>query len=273
MAVDVWAHSRSGVSGRRRSLGEHCRSTAWWAGWFAEEFGAGQLAYAVGLFHDAGKASCAWQDRLAVVDGTDAPVGVPHKEFGAHLLTPRVSVYAMTIAGHHGGLTDLTEFRGQLAKIAAEDDSGTVERFFRCVPEASSVLCEVGLLPTGWGEVAGTVTEMRMRMMFSAMVDADHLDTGAHREGLAGPRVAAHADMSVLVERFERNRVAAIASRGGGVGGLREEVYAASVAAASGAPGVFRLAAPTGLGKTFAQAGFGLHHSAAFGNRRVVLAG
>ncbi|MFI8974256.1 CRISPR-associated helicase Cas3' [Nocardia asteroides] len=270
--MDIWAHSRSAVSGRRHSLAEHCRSTAWWAARFAGEFGAGQLAYAVGLLHDAGKASCAWQDRLAVVDGTDAPVGVPHKEFGAQLLMPRVSVYAMSVAGHHGGLTDRAEFRGQLAKAAAGEDSGAAERFFRCVPEASSVLCDVGLMPERWGELAGTVTEMRVRMVFSALVDADHLDTGAHREGLIGPRVAPPADMGRLVERFERRRAEAIGSRGGGVGGLREEVYDASVAAASRGPGVYRLAAPTGLGKTFAQAGFGLHHAAVFGKRRVIVA-
>lgn len=271
--MDIWAHSCSAVSGRRHKLAEHCRSTARWAGWFAGEFGAGELAFAVGLFHDAGKASCAWQDRLAVVDGTDAPVGVPHKELGAHLLAPRVGPYAMTIAGHHGGLTDLAEFRAQLAKVAAEDSTGTTERFLRCVPEASPVLCGVGLVPAGWQARVGTLPEMRVRMLFSALVDADHLDTGAHREGLQGPRVAPHAEMAVLVQRFEQRRAEAISTRGsGGVDGLREEVYAAAVAAASRGPGVFRLAAPTGLGKTFAQAGFGLHHAALFGKRRVVVA-
>ncbi|MFC4375546.1 CRISPR-associated helicase Cas3' [Nocardia halotolerans] len=272
--MDIWAHSRSAVSGRRHHLSEHCRSTAWWAGWFAEEFGAGQVAFAAGLSHDAGKASCTWQDRLAVVDGTDAPVGVPHKEFGARLVAPRLGVFAMTIAGHHGGLTDLAEFKAQLAAIADDSEPVTAERFFRCVPEASTVLCDVGLLPTRWRTAPQQVTEMRVRMVFSALVDADHLDTGAHRAGWAGPRVAAHADMNALVARFERRRAAAISahSRDSVVGGLREEVYAASVAAASRGPGVFRLAAPTGLGKTFAQAGFGLHHAAAFGKRRVVVA-
>ncbi len=51
-------------TGVRHGLVEHCRSTAWWAGWFAASFGAGESAYVLGLFHDAGKASCGWQQRL-----------------------------------------------------------------------------------------------------------------------------------------------------------------------------------------------------------------
>ncbi|MGC4989959.1 CRISPR-associated endonuclease Cas3'' [Nocardia salmonicida] len=270
--MNLWAHSRSGVSGRRHGLAEHCRSTAEWASRFASVFGVGELAYAVGLFHDAGKASCAWQDRLAVVDGTDAPVGVPHKVFGAHLLAPTVGSYAMTIAGHHGGLTNVSELRDQLSKAAAESDWETAQRFWRAVPEASAVLSGRKLVPPTWAGKPSTLMEMRIRMLFSALVDADHLDTGAHRAGLAGPRVAGAADMSALVDRFERGRQQVVSSSVSGIGGLRDEVYRAAVAAAGRESGVFRLAAPTGLGKTFAQAGFGLHHAMAQGRSRVVIA-
>ncbi|MGV9823750.1 CRISPR-associated helicase Cas3' [Nocardia xishanensis] len=270
--MDLWAHSRSEISGVRHGLADHCRSTAWWAARFADSFGAGELAYAVGLFHDAGKASCAWQDRLALVDGTRTRVGIPHKEFGSRLLAPVAGAAALAVLGHHGGLTNVPRMREVLRAPTGAADAQTAERFWRAVPEATAVLSGRSLLPPDWRVEDAWVREMRVRMLFSALVDADHLDTAAHRAGLAGPQVAAPADMDGLASLFEARRHERVGGNATEIGGLRAEVYQAAVAAASREPGIFRLAAPTGLGKTFAQAGFGLHHARAHGKARVVIA-
>ncbi|MEV0027946.1 CRISPR-associated helicase Cas3' [Nocardia sp. NPDC050793] len=270
--VSLWAHSRSEISGVRHGLAEHCRSTAVWAARFAGSFGAGELAYALGLFHDAGKASCAWQDRLAVVDGTQERVGVPHKEFGARLLAPVAGSAALAVSGHHGGLTNPSHFRDLLRRPRESADAATGERFWREVPEATAVLAGRSLLGADWQGDDALVREMRVRMLFSALVDADHLDTAAHRAGLAGPRVAAPADMDGLAALFEARRQEQVGGKASEIGALREQVYRAAVAAAGREPGIFRLAAPTGLGKTFAQAGFGLHHARLHDKSRVVIA-
>src|SRR5262249_47547878 len=116
-------------------------------------------------------------------------------------------------------------------------------------------------------------SEMTMRLLFSALCDADYLDTSAHFEGLPAPRVAPDADFAELRDRFERRRAALLAGRPASpVGGLRDEVYDGCVTAAAGAPGIFRLAAPTGAGKTLAAAGFAMHHAAQHGSRRVIVA-
>ncbi|MFX0581138.1 CRISPR-associated helicase Cas3' [Nocardia nepalensis] len=277
--MTLWAHSVSDVSGVRHSLHEHCRSTGEWAGRFASVFGAGDLAHALGLFHDAGKASCLWQSRLLEVEASGTRVGVPHKELGARLLYPVADVAAMAVWGHHGGLLSSQMFDDLLAAGPAPGDADAAAEFFDAVPEAKAVLDGAGLIPSSWqGAGNELVMEMGLRMAFSTLVDADHLDTGAHRRGLAGPKVAEPTDMAMLADRFEQRRTAKIARKRNLAGGptatdlLRTQVYAAAVAAAKWEPGVFRLAAPTGLGKTFAQGAFGLEHAKAWGKSRVIIA-
>lgn len=226
----------------------------------------------LGLFHDAGKASCAWQQRLVTVEATGGRVGVPHKELGARLVFGSVGLAALGVLGHHGGMKHPSALSDVLGE-GEEDEPETVARFLFAVPEASGIRLRRGLFPHRWGRVGEKLMEeMRLRLVFSALVDADHLDTAAHRRGLPGPVVAGPVDMARLAARFEKRRAELIGDRGGEVGVLRSQVYEAAVAAAERGPGLFRLAAPTGLGKTFAQGGFGLHHAARWGKSRVIVA-
>ncbi|WP_245568126.1 CRISPR-associated helicase Cas3' [Nocardia jiangxiensis] len=226
----------------------------------------------LGLFHDAGKAGCAWQEGLLRVEGTDNRVGVPHKSAGARMVSAVAGLAAMAISGHHGGMTDQQE----LTQLRQETDEETDGRFLFAVPEASAARLATWrrLFPNKLSSRDERLLfEMRLRMVFSALVDADHLDTAAHRHGLPGPQVAPPADMSVLAARFADSRARAIQSRRPDeVSELREEVYQAAINAAASKPGIFRLAAPTGLGKTYAQAGFGLEHAARWGKSRVIVA-
>src|SRR5699024_2866958 len=96
----MWAHSCNEV-GARQELSEHARSVADLARGFGRSFGAGELAYALGLFHDAGKARTRWQEGLCRAERVGGPVGVPHKDLGAHLLRPTAGVAALAILGHH----------------------------------------------------------------------------------------------------------------------------------------------------------------------------
>ncbi|MGQ4616283.1 CRISPR-associated helicase Cas3' [Nocardia sp. R7R-8] len=271
--MSLWAHSRSDMSGVRHELDEHCRSTALWASRFASVFGAGELAYVLGLFHDAGKASCAWQQRLLEVEGTGDRVGVAHKQLGARLVFGVGGLGAMAVLGHHGGLANQSQLRDVLTSSLSDDDYEAAARFLFAVPEASGVYAGQRLFPARWARVSDKlVWEMRLRLVFSALVDADHLDTGAHRRGLPGPQVAPPADMRMLVKRFEQRRAEMLGDRSGEIGQLRSQVYEAAVAASECEPGLYRLTAPTGLGKTFAQGAFGLHHAARRGMSRVIVA-
>lgn len=207
----MWAHSFSEKAGQRHGLAEHLRSTSALARQFAAPFGAGELAAAAGLLHDAGKASCTWQQKLLTVEGTDRPVGCDHKALGSRLLVGVGREAAMTILGHHGGLTDIEQLRGARRKTV-DDAALTTERLFEQVPEAREIIDGPPLVPARWRRDA-LLLEMGIRMVFSALVDADHLDTAAHFRGLPSPQVAPPADMTELVRRFEESRHKLLADR------------------------------------------------------------
>jgi CRISPR-associated endonuclease/helicase Cas3 len=114
---------------------------------------------------------------------------------------------------------------------------------------------------------------MALRLCYSALVDADSLDTSAHFHQLTEPRVRADADFGYYYRLFEKRRHSELAGRQASpIDRLRNEVYADCLGAAENEPGVFRLGAPTGAGKTLASAGFALRHAALHNKRRIIVA-
>jgi CRISPR-associated endonuclease/helicase Cas3 len=266
----MWAHSGN-IAGRRHVLADHLRCTSALARQFADPFGAGDLAAAAGLLHDAGKASCAWQEKLLAVEGTDRAVGLDHKTLEARLLVGVAREAAMAILGHHGGLTDIDQLHAA-RRDPAVHEAETKARLFEQVPETREILDGPLLLPDSWRRDP-SLLEMGVRLTFSGLVDADHLDTAAHFQGLASPAVAPPADMTELVRRFEDRRGAMLADRPWSpIDEVRTELYDAAVRAAAGPGGVYRLPAPTGSGKTITSAGFALHHAARRRKARVIVA-
>lgn len=114
--------------------------------------------------------------------------------------------------------------------------------------------------------------ELWLRMVFSALVDADYLDTEAHFAG--GPvRRGATTGMTALLARFEVARSKTFKGRPDSrVRRVRERLYDQAVARAGEPPGLFTLKAPTGAGKTLTAMGFALTHAQSHGLRRVIVA-
>ncbi|MDG4788680.1 CRISPR-associated helicase Cas3' [Micromonospora sp. WMMD1102] len=269
-----WAHSPAPGTGVWHSLEDHLRGTADLARRFATPFGGGDLAYWLGLLHDCGKASDAWQSRLAKVAGTRDRVGIDHKALGTRVAYARgLGAFALGIFGHHGGLLDPATFKHKLTATLRETP-GNLASAEAALPKLLPDLpAELGAaIPDLWRQDT-LVGEMALRLCFSALVDADVLDTQAHHHQLPAPRIRPDADFAELFARFEEGRAKLLAQRSPApIDGLREQVYADCLAAAEHRPGIFRLPAPTGVGKTFASAGFALRHAALHGQRRVVVA-
>ncbi|MBB5911268.1 CRISPR-associated endonuclease/helicase Cas3 [Nocardia transvalensis] len=282
---DLWAHSKN-ARGVRHPLVAHLRGTAGLAGSFAAVFGAECIAYYLALVHDAGKARLVWQQGLLRAEASGGRVvgvdgqSIDHKRAGTWLAAQHIRppVFAMVVWGHHGGLSDLLllkdavrqEVRGE--RDAVQEAVGAVAAIVPEVQRGSPVPVPEWVLRDENREAI----ELLVRLVFSAVVDADVLDTRGHYAEQTEPQAVSLAS---LVEVFEANRVEYLAEQAAACGvspvdGVRSRVYEQAVAAgvAAGEAALFPFAAPTGAGKTIAVAGLGVHHARARGGSRLIVA-
>ncbi len=270
----MWAHSANGV-GVRHGLVDHLEGTAVLAEGFAGAFGAGPAGRFLGLDHDAGKASCTWQEGLLRAESTGGRVGWDHKSLAVQLAMRRGAdlpdLLGLVLHGHHGGLTSRSYVRSAVRAQPEEVRRGWEEAEAALRPLLPELFAGSRVpLPAGFDRPVEQ--DVLVRFLFSALVDADGLDTAAHRAG-GRPRVAAPVDMEMLWERLLKRRRGMLAGRRpAAVDRWREEVFAACVQAAVGGSGFYRLPAPTGSGKTIAAAAFGVRHALEQGKSRVIVA-
>ena len=279
-----------------QSLVEHLRGVADYAAHFAKFFGATEHGHLAGLLHDLGKAEEKFQKRIGG-EGTDKNKE-PHAHHGASLLLQRdperggpVWPVAFAINGHHAGLhnrSDLhkrSSFRDKALaaerRLSSQDPgwSGTdwpVKKFGENLPEWLHRLRSVTAQERN---AKMRSVDLYTRFVFSALVDADRLDTEKHAHetrdnfdkrhrwrfgdaGLAG-RDAPEALLQLLEDGIRKRRQNALSKEtSADVLEVRQTVLEACVAAAEKPRGVFTLTVPTGGGKTLASVSFALKHIA-----------
>lgn len=267
-----WAHSPN-PTGHWHPLRAHLRAVGTAAEAHAAPFGGGELARLAGLWHDAGKYSPGFQAYLlrCAADPERRGRGPDHKAAGALAVRDLCRPLALALRGHHGGLGALEDLDGWLAGHARGADAPAIARAQATTRERLPELAAAGTpgLPADIRTAAQA--ELFLRMVFSAVVDADHADTERH---FCPPRADARSGspgMAELLTRLGADQ-ARLPGGGGALGRARRAVYEACMAAADGPPGLYRLAAPTGTGKTRAALAFGLAHAARHKLGRVVLA-
>lgn len=266
-------------------LAGHLRRVAQQARQFAAAFGlqpAESVAYLAGLFHDLGKVNPAFQAYLAACAQGRQRDRVPHARWGAAYLYNLLwrqqrreswRDVALIVHGHHAGLAEPGRLAQDLDAFLDENQEAIAQMhgFLRRAFPQEAV--RVPALTLGALE-----REVFIRMVFSAVVDADRLDTERHFDG---PRAALRDSWLPLAEvwgRYQRNRESYLAARpihhasAPAVQQVREAVYRACLQAAEGAPGLYRLTVPTGGGKTLSSLAFALKHAVTHHLRRVVVA-
>lgn len=214
-AQAFYAHSREGAPPSQwHRLDDHLRGTAKRAAESAKSFGAQDWAYLAGLWHDVGKCSPEFQGYLLRENGYEAhletqPGRVDHSITGAsHAIRAlgdkqgRLLGYA--IAGHHAGLPDAI---GGDASLEARLRSAATPRLPLpdSIGKAKQTL-RFPFTPRTSPEGRAFQAALLIRMVFSALVDADFLDTERFMDAeRARHRVTQKVPMQDLALRLARH--------------------------------------------------------------------
>ena len=287
------AHTPAKGSDKWHGLKEHLNEVAEKAKEYAKKFGAEKFGYYAGLWHDLGKYSPEFQKYLenchiASKTGKSAPKSkTPHAIQGARLAWEKCMPLAPIIYGHHGGLPQIAHMKSEICKLQEEP---TLDKFYQEVLRlAPKDLCEIETeinlreLMSGFGidfrqlmlgmEKDTHRYELVTRMLFSCLIDADHLDTEAHfnpeKLALRGSLITI-PELWNLLQTHQKNLIENAENTS--VNLIRKEVYQACMDAAELPPGIFRLAVPTGGGKTLSGMAFGLRHAMEHKLDRVIVA-
>lgn len=268
----AFAHSRNEL-GRRHDLVAHLRAVGSLTALFADKLGAKDAGYWLGLWHDVGKFDPAWQSYLLACEAGSHPGPVDHKAAGAKIAFEHASALPLSllIQGHHGGLRTFADLKGWLGERSA----------FRGPTMAlEAALAEIpNLVPSDHSfEFPARIhtdplrSEMFFRLLFSALIDADRLDTERHFQPSSTSTRGVEVTLEQLLARLEESQRQISGRRTDPVGVARHEIYEACLAAANAEPGFFRLTVPTGGGKTRSSMAFALRHALRYGHERVIVA-
>ena len=300
MTSNFFAHTPpkdSKDSNKWHGLKEHLSKVAKLAEISANKLQAGKLGYYAGLWHDLGKYNPDFQEYLKQCHG-DTVSGIKkkrrgpnHKTYGAILANELCPILAPIIQGHHGGLPDSATLEQDVDLEYLYNNNPEFANSYQSVVEIAKN--DLGNLEPNQDldELIEQIVpeeilsqEIFYRMLFSCLIDADHLDAEAHFEqdnSNARTRYKAqHKSIPELWNLFDTKRIEYLSkptktkNKNQEVQEIRDEIYQTCIDAALNQPGVFRLAVPTGGGKTLSGLAFALQHAALNKNnlQRVIVA-
>jgi CRISPR-associated endonuclease/helicase Cas3 len=267
------AHTKNS-QGKRQELEEHLRNVSDAARQYCASFGGETFARYAGLLHDIGKYDPAFQQYL--LNAEQNPVkhsrGPDHKGAGTVLAQAAEAggLLAFLINGHHGGLAARSDLKATIwerrANKPVQDAIATAKR---TIPELQAIPQD--LIPK---HICNELErELFVRMAFSALVDADFLDTEQHFNAGKRPERDNHWHISELWERFAISYQQSFADAPQStLNTIRAEVYQHCLDAANLPPGFFRLTVPTGGGKTLSSLSFALRHALKYDHERIIYA-
>jgi CRISPR-associated endonuclease/helicase Cas3 len=282
-----------------QSLAAHANGVAQRACQLAKAFDGTADAHLAGLLHDLGKAQDTFQKRIhGGKTKDDEKLKQPHAPHGAALaLKNQLWPVAFSIYAHHAGLHNRSDLQHLQEKYLASAEKclaalrqnvGDDQCEF---PELEPELEKHPKFPEWINELPASdaselstkkcATELYIRMLFSALVDADRLDTEAAdnadgaqtnsqkrrtwrlgKEGLAAKNAAAELLQTLLSAIAKRAAAAQAKGASKTLMETRAEVLEKCQEVARSPRGVFTLTVPTGGAKTLASIAFALSHIA-----------
>lgn len=285
-----YAHT-PGKTGEWHKLTDHLQAVAERARSFAEPFGAGEVAYWLGVLHDLGKFNPDFQTYLkeaerARKENLVGPArGPDHSSAGMVVArtaysqdypqlgqTAQGGEIAWAAASHHAGLADLASLEERLVRKSHDTAvSQAIQIAVQTMPELNDLLNAQPILPL---LSTNRSRELFIRMLLSSLVDADHLDTEAWRNPEKhARRERTLSSISELLKTVMEDQEKLITKAPHtDINQARREIYYAALSKATAHTGFFRLSVPTGGGKSRTALAFALQHAKEHNLRRVIFA-
>ncbi len=279
MKKQYYAHTLEGKAPEKwQLLEDHLKNVSDIATGFARPFGGDKWAYLAGLWHDLGKYSDAFQQKLYVENGIESHLEtnsgkVVHSEAGGHLAVLNKwkgadRIISWLIMGHHTGLTDFES--DLIGAKALEPKMRNPEQSEKIIKNAAeSIINQIMPRQT---IPHGADPSFFIRMLFSCLVDADFLDTEAFMDkNRKSNRNYDYPSLSSLLAAFDKHMDALCkGAKATAVNRIRAEVLEQCRKKAEGKPAVFSLTVPTGGGKTLASLAFALRHAVKHNKHRII---
>ena len=280
--MDWLGHSKNDDgNGKREPLEVHLSVVAKRTSKFMAPWGHEFSGWIAGIFHDFGKYADQMKERL---ENPSKVAGRNHAAAGACWIANRYKnslPLALAVLYHHGGLKDffvsrkilleevLRDFKDYPNNYTETDLIVLKERFAKEFPDVPVK----PILKLFSGKMAADMFDVRM--MASALDDADFIETEAHFAGdskvlrryrpegaFLNVDKALSAVLADIAQKKTKNKT---------VCEVRNKLYKSCFAAGNKGTGMFTLTAPTGSGKTLSMLAFALRHAQENGLRRIVL--
>jgi len=270
MADNYWAHSANGA-GQPHSLKKHLLGVACLAYGSGVDKNTQTSCYLAGLWHDLGKYLIKFQAYLK--NGGDRG-SVRHALWGAILARLLgLEEVSRAILGHHAGLCDTDDWKAntRLGKFSPQP-----------LQEQLQELVNIFLADTGLSEAEITDNKVKYdqpkrrrdvltRFIFSALTDADWLDTEAHfDQSKHSRRPPPTLNLDEAIKKVETT-LATLADESKPINRLRDKAREDALEKAALPPGFFSLNLPTGLGKTLTSFCWALAHAQANRLKRIII--
>ena len=246
---------------------EHTSGVAERASCFAAEFGMSSWGRILGLLHDKGKESDAFQQHIMKESGY-APdikvVGNYHHAYIGGIIARKMyggsydNFLANQIISHHTGLHDSDELNNCLEKEIPQEVDTNVEKIQLNRPTFN-------IKPHDFHHVA--------RMLYSCLVDADYLDTEAFMDKASADLRSNNTSLSALLPILEKylNGLKSDAEDTE-VNRIRNKVQEQCLKMSESAVGFYSLTVPTGGGKTLSSLLWAMKHAIHNGQKRIIIA-
>lgn len=246
---------------------EHTKGVAERASRFANEFGMASWGKILGMLHDKGKESNAFQQHIKKESGYEPDIKVTGDYHHAYVggIIARIlygksadNFFVNQIISHHSGLHDTDGLAEALNKNIPEEINQDVEKI---LPNKIALKLETSDF------------HHLSRMLYSCLVDADYLDTEAFMDEKSSLLRKQKKDLKDLLPLLDKYLVelkrSAVKSE---VNAIREQVQQQCSKMANSLVGFYSLTVPTGGGKTLSSLLWAMRHAIKNGQKRIIIA-